>query len=396
MMALNRYRLRHLVKSNNQSAIIVNRLLQRPDRLIGLILLGNNLVNIIAATIATLIGLRLLGDLGVALAPFILVFVFLIFAEVLPKTIAALYPEGVAFPAAYVLSVLMKVCYPAVFVINKISNSILALFRINPAEQAKMSLSLDELHTVVREAGHLISPNHQKMLTGILDLEKATVDDIMVPRNELVAIDINQPINKIIEQLNHGQHTRLPVYEGDIDNVIGVLHVRRILRLLSDNSAPDSEAFRETLSTPYFVPKGAPLHTQLLNFQRQKRRYGLVVDEYGVIQGIVTLEDILEEIVGEFTTDMQTFNQNIQLQENGSYMVDGSVTLRDLNRQLQWQLPTTGAKTLNGLILEQLEHIPVAGTSLRIENYTIEVTQVLDNAIKKVRVIAENRGQIPA
>ena len=391
MMALNRYRLRHLVKNNHKSAIKANRLLQRPDRLFGLILLGNNLVNLIAATIATLIGMRLLGDVGVALAPFILVVVFLIFAEVLPKTTAALYPEAVAFPASHVLSVLMKLCYPAVFVVNKISNGILMLFKIDPEGQTGVALSRDELHTVVREAGHLIPPRHKKMLMNILELENVTVDDIMIKRNEMAAIDINQPAGNVIKQLDRSQHTRLPVYDRDIDNVIGVLHVRRVLRVLSDKDGFTPEALRDVLSEPYFVPEGTPLHTQLFNFQRQKRRYGLVVDEYGVMKGIVTMEDILEEIVGEFTTNMQMFNQDIHEQGNGVYMVDGSIALREINRQLQWNFPTERAKTLNGLVLEQLEHIPVANTSLRINNYTIEIIQVIDNAVKKARITEDAR-----
>lgn len=391
MMALNRYRLRHLVKNNHKSAIKANRLLQRPDRLFGLILLGNNLVNLIAATIATLIGMRLLGDVGVALAPFILVVVFLIFAEVLPKTTAALYPEAVAFPASHVLSVLMKLCYPAVFVVNKISNGILMLFKIDPEGQTGVALSRDELHTVVREAGHLIPPRHKKMLMNILELENVTVDDIMIKRNEMAAIDINQPAGNVIKQLDRSQHTRLPVYDRDIDNVIGVLHVRRVLRVLSDKDGFTPEALRDVLSEPYFVPEGTPLHTQLFNFQRQKLRYGLVVDEYGVIKGIVTMEDILEEIVGEFTTNMQMFNQDIHEQGNGVYMVDGSIALREINRQLQWNFPTERAKTLNGLVLEQLEHIPVANTSLRINNYTIEIIQVVDNAVKKARITEDAR-----
>lgn len=395
MMALNRYRLRHLVKNNHKSAIKANRLLQRPDRLFGLILLGNNLVNLIAATIATLIGMRLLGDVGVALAPFILVVVFLIFAEVLPKTTAALYPEAVAFPASHVLSVLMKLCYPAVFVVNKISNGILMLFKIDPEGQTGVALSRDELHTVVREAGHLIPPRHKKMLMNILELENVTVDDIMIKRNEMVAIDINQAAGNVIKQLDRSQHTRLPVYDRDIDNVIGVLHVRRVLRVLSDKDGFTPEALRDVLSEPYFVPEGTPLHTQLFNFQRQKLRYGLVVDEYGVIKGIVTMEDILEEIVGEFTTNMQMFNQDIHEQGNGVYMVDGSIALREINRQLQWNFPTERAKTLNGLVLEQLEHIPVANTSLRINNYTIEIIQVVDNAVKKARITEDARHSTP-
>lgn len=386
MISLNRYRLRHMAKEGKRSAIISEKLLSRPDRLIGLILLGNNLVNIMAATIATLIGMRLLGDLGVALAPFVLVVVFLIFAEVMPKTIAAFYPEKIAFPASYILAPLMKLAYPAVWIINYVSNGILSMAGIRTDEQADTPLSREELRTIVREAGTLIPQRHQRMLLSILDLENVTVDDIMVPRNEVVAIDLDDPIKEIIEQLNHFQHTRIPVYQSNIDNIIGIIHVRRVPRVLSEKGEITIEAIKNIVSDCYFVPKGTPLHTQMLNFQRNRRRFGIVVDEYGVIQGLVTLEDILEEIVGEFTTDLQTYKLDIQQQEDGSYLVDATVHLRELNRQLRWSLPTDGPKTLNGLLLEQLEYIPEAGTTLKILDYLVEITQVSDSAVKMVRI----------
>ncbi|MEQ8289262.1 MAG: HlyC/CorC family transporter [Gammaproteobacteria bacterium] len=386
MISLNRYRLRHMAKEGKRSAIISEKLLSRPDRLIGLILLGNNLVNIMAATIATLIGMRLLGDLGVALAPFVLVVVFLIFAEVMPKTIAAFYPEKIAFPASYILAPLMKLAYPAVWLINWVSNGLLGMAGIRTDEQADTPLSREELRTIVREAGTLIPQRHQRMLLSILDLENVTVDDIMVPRNEVVAIDLDDPIKEIIEQLNHFQHTRIPVYQNNIDNIIGIIHVRRVPRVLSEKGEITIEAIKNIVSDCYFVPKGTPLHTQMLNFQRNRRRFGIVVDEYGVIQGLVTLEDILEEIVGEFTTDLQTYKLDIQQQVDGSYLVDATVHLRELNRQLRWSLPTDGPKTLNGLLLEQLEYIPEAGTTLKILDYLVEITQVSDSAVKMVRI----------
>ncbi len=392
MIALNRYRLRHLAKEGKRSAIISEKLLARPDRLIGLILLGNNLVNIIAATIATLIGMRLLGDLGVALAPFVLVVVFLIFAEVMPKTIAAFHPEKIAFPASYILAPLMKLAYPAVWIINWVSNGLLSVVGINTDEKSDEALTRDELQTIVREAGTLIPKRHQRMLLSILDLENVTVDDIMVPRNEVVAIDLDDPVNEIIEQLNHFQHTRIPVYQTNIDNIIGVIHVRRVPRVLNEKGEISKDTIMNIVTDCYFVPKGTPLHTQLLNFQHNRRRFGVVVDEYGVIQGLVTLEDILEEIVGEFTTDMQTHKQDIQVHEDGSFLIDATAHLRDINRQLKWSLPTDGPKTLNGLILEQLEYIPEAGTTLKINHYLIEITQVSDSAVKmvKMRPIAVN------
>ncbi len=386
MIALNRYRLRHMAKEGKRSAIISEKLLARPDRLIGLILLGNNLVNFMAASIATLVGIRLLGDLGVALAPIVLVMVFLIFAEVMPKTIAALKPESIAFPASYILAPMMKLAYPAVWLINWVSNGLLNLMGISLNDQGDDHLSREELRTVVLEAGALIPQRHQRMLINILELENVTVDDIMVPRNEVTAIDLDEPINEIIEQISHCQHTRLPVYQSSIDNIIGVIHLRRVARLMTEKNELTHEAIKEVLIDSYFVPKGTPLHTQLMHFQRNKRRFGIVVDEYGVIQGLVTLEDILEEIVGEFTTDMQAHNLDIQSQEDDFYLVDCSVHLREINRQLKWSLPTDGPKTLNGLLLEHLEFIPESGTTLKIDNYLVEVTQVSENSIKMARI----------
>jgi magnesium and cobalt exporter, CNNM family len=386
MIALNRYRLRHLVKEGKRSAIISEKLLERPDRLIGLILLGNNLVNFIAASIATLIGIRLLGDLGVALAPFILLAVFLIFAEVMPKTIAAIKPETIAFPASYILAPLMKISYPAVWLVNGISNGLLSLIGLNIKEQEDAPLSRDELRTIVHEAGTLIPQRHQRMLINILELENVSVNDIMVPRNEVAAIDLDDPINEIIEQISHAQHTRLPVYESNADNMIGVLHLRRMTRILNDKNELTKENIKDILMDCYFVPKGTPLNTQMMNFQQNKHRFGIVVDEYGVIQGLVTLEDILEEIVGEFTTDMQAHNLDIQKQNDDYYLIDCSAHIREINRQLKWELPTDGPKTLNGLLLERLEYIPESGTTLKIDNYLIEITQVSENSVKMARL----------
>ena len=386
MMALNRYRLRHLVKNKHRGATLASSLLEKPDRLIGVILFGNNVVNFLAAAIATVIGFRLLGNYGAAASPFIIAIVFIIFAETAPKTYAVIRPEKIAFPAAYILTPLLYICYPIVFVLNKISNSLLMPFGINAKNTEESPLSQDELRTIVHEAGGAISRNHQEMLLGILDMEKITVDDIMVPKNELVGINLDDSITDIVEQLTHCQHTRLIVYRENIDNVVGMLHVRRVLRILNSKTEFNSDELEKLTIEPYYLPEGTPLHTQMLNFQKQKRRTGLVVDEYGVIQGMVSLDDILEEIIGEFTTDIQTFNQDIQAQEDGSFFVDGGTTIRDINKQLDWDLPTEGPKTINGVILEHLEDIPEAGTSLRITGYTFEVTQVVDNAVKKVKV----------
>jgi len=385
MIALNRYRLRHLAKEGKKSALISKKLLERPDRLIGLILLGNNLVNFFAASIATIIGIRLLGDLGVALAPIILVLIFLIFAEVMPKTIAAIHPEKIALPASYILNILMKLVYPAVWLINAVSNRLLYIIGINIKDKNDENISSEELRTIVREAGILIPQRHQRMLINILELENVTVNDIMVPRNEVTAVDLDKSIDDIIEQISHCQHTRLPVYKSNIENIIGIIHIRRIPRIMNEKEIT-KESLLSIMMDCYFVPSGTPLHVQMLNFQRKKRRFGVVVDEYGVIQGVVTLEDILEEIVGEFTTDIQTHNLDIQNHNDGYYLIDCSANIREINRELGWDLPSEGPKTLNGLLLKNLEYIPKSGTTLKIGNYLIEITQVSESSIKMARI----------
>ncbi len=386
MMALNRYRLRHLVKENHRGATLVNTLLERPDRLLGLILVGNNIVNIFATSIITVIFVRLVGPVGYVVGPALLIPVILVFAETAPKTYAAIRPEKIAFSSAYILTPLLKVCYPIVWIVNKMSNTLLIPFGINTRKSEESSLSQDELRTIVHEAGAAISTNHQDMLLSILDMEKVTVDDIMVPRNELVGINLNDSIADIIDQLTHCQHTRLVVYRENIDNIVGMLHVRRILRILGRKTEFNIDELEKLTNEPYYLPEGTLLHTQMLKFQKHKRRTGLVVDEYGVLQGMVTLDDILEEIIGEFTTDLQDFNQDIQAQEDGSFFVDGGTTVRDINKQLNWNISTAGPKTVNGIIVEHLEDIPEKGTSLRIGDYTFEITQVVDNAVKKVKI----------
>jgi len=386
MMALNRYRLRHLVKDNHRGATLAHALLERPDRLLGLILVGNNIVNIFATSIITIIAVRLWGSAGYAIGPALLIPIILVLAETAPKTYAAIRPEKVAFPSAYILTPLLKISYPIVFLVNKLSNTLLVPLGINTKNTEESPLSQDELRMIVHEAGGAISSNHQDMLIGILDMEKISVDDIMVPRNELVGIDLDDTTEDILEQLTHCQHTRLIVYRENLDNVVGMLHVRRVLRILDRKTEFNSDELEKLTIEPYYLPEGTPLHTQMLKFQQQKRRTGLVVDEYGVVQGMVTLDDILEEIIGEFTTDIQTFNRDIQPQEDGSFFVDGGTTIRDINKQLNWDLHTEGPKTINGVILEHLEDIPEAGTSLRIEGYIFEITQIVDNAVKKVKI----------
>lgn len=381
LVSLNRYRLRHLAKIKHRGAMRASRLLERPDRLIGLILLGNNFVNILASSIATVLALRLWGEAGIAIAAGLLTLVILIFAEVTPKTLAVLRPERFAFPATYILSPLLTLLYPLVWMINMAANSILKVFGIKVGEEATQEISSEELRIVVSEAGAMIPRRHQMMLTNILDLEKVTVDDIMIPRNEIVGIDLNDDWDNILNQLSNSQHTRMPVYNTDINNLSGIIHVRNMLEILRQKDTCKDD-LTPWIRKAYFVPEGTPLNTQLLNFQHQKRRLGLVVDEYGDVQGLVTLEDILEEIVGEFTTDPTTHIQEVHRQDDGTYLIDGSVNIRELNRVMQWELPTSGPKTFSGLITEHMESIPEPGTSLMLSGYPVEIVQIKDNMVK--------------
>ena len=387
MMALNRYRLRHLARDKHRGAMLVQTLLERPDRLLGLILIGNNIVNIFATSVVTIIAVRLLGPAGYGIGPALLIPIILIFAETAPKTYAALHPEKIAFPAARLLKPLLRISYPFIFTMNKISNSLLIPLGVKSLKKNDPALSQEELRTLVHEAGPSISGNYQSMLLSILDMENVTVDDIMVPRNELIGLNIDEPVGEIIEQLAHCQHTRLIIYRENIDNIVGMLHTRHVLSLLNQPANFSSDELKKLVTEPYYIPEGTPLHTQMLKFQQQKQRVGLVVDEYGMVQGMATLDDILEEIIGKFTTDLQTFNQDIQSQGDGSYFIHGSTAIRTINKQLGWHLPSGNTKTINGLILEHLENIPEPGTSLRIDDYTFEITQVVDNAVKKVKVM---------
>jgi len=387
MIGLNRYRLRHLVKQKHRGARKANALLRRPDRLLGVILIGNNLVNFMAASLGTVIGIRLFGDSGVVLAPVLLTLLFLIFAEVAPKTLAAQTPEPIAFTASHVLSPLLRVLYPAVWSINTVANLLVKPF-IPKARRNDDSLSIEELRTVVNEGVGLPSED-QSMLISILDLEKVSVNDIMVPRSEIVGINIDDEMPEILNVLANSQHTRLPVYKENINNIIGLLHLRRVARHLprASTAEPLTRAdIMQLTEDPYYVPEGTALPTQLLNFKKEKRRIALVVDEYGDVQGIVTLEDILEEIVGEFTTDYAAKVSEIHPQEDGSFFIDGMALLRDINRELDWDLPTQGPKTLSGLVLEYLETIPENNLCLRVDNYQIETLQIKDNVIKNLKV----------
>jgi Mg2+/Co2+ transporter CorB len=385
LMALNRYRLKHRVELGHRGAILASNLLKRPDRLIGLILLGNNAVNILASAIATIIGYRLYEEPGIAIATVLLTIIILIFAEVAPKTVAALHPEKIAYPASYVLTPLLKLLSVVVIVINFVTNGLLRLIGVTAKSSKSHILSQDELRTVVLEAGKHIPDAHQKMLLSILDLEKATVEDIMIPKNEISGIDIEDDWDEVIEQLIQSQHTRLPVYRETVDQIIGFTHLRKLIPML-ENRTLSKELLLKYIRKPYFVPKDTSLNQQLLNFQKEKRRVALAVDEYGDIQGLVALEDILEEIVGEFTTDPTAAHQDIFPQDDGTYLINASVTVRELKRSLDWDLPTDGPKTLNGLILEHMEDIPASGTSLKLYGYPVEIMQTQHNTIKTIKL----------
>jgi len=392
MMRINRYRLRHLAKTGHRGARRAQALLKRPDRLIGIILLGNNFVNILASSITTIIALRYFGEAWIAVAAGILTLVVLIFAEVAPKTMAASNPEKIAFPGSIILTPLLWLFYPAVWTINAIANALLRLMGLR-RDEGDLHLSSEELRIVVNEAGPMIPKRHQKMLLNILDLEKVSVEDIMIPRNEITGIDLDDDMNEIVASLSRCQFSHVPIYHDDINDVVGILHTRQVLPLLAKGSL-SHDALINSADQPYFVPEGTPLNTQLLKFQREKRRVALIVDEYGEVEGLVTLEDILEEIVGEFTSDLNTAISDIHPQEDGSYLVDGSANVRELNRSLHWHLPVNGPKTLNGLILEALEFIPAGATTTRISGYVIEIIQSSEHAIKVARIIPPtNLGQ---
>jgi Mg2+/Co2+ transporter CorB len=392
MMALDRYRLKHLKEQNHRGARRAARLLKRPDRLIGLILIGNNLVNVLAAAIVTIIAIRLLGDAGIAIGSVLLTMVLLVFAEITPKTIAALHPERVAFPASVILTPLMKLLYPVVWVVNGVTNGLLRLLGVDPRGSSQYGLTTEELRTVVNESAHMIPDTHQGMLLNILELEKVTVDDIMVPRVEVFGLDLSDSDEVLKQRIQDCEYTRLPVYDGDINNISGMLHMRRSSRFI-DETGLHRERMLAEIDTPYFVPEGTPLHTQLLNFQRQKLRIGVVVDEYGEVMGLVTLEDILEEIVGEFTSNLAEAIADIFPQQDGSYVINGSANIREINKSLGWELPTDGPKTLNGLLIEYLESFPEGNAGIRIGSYCLEILELQDNVIKSVRAqLMEARG----
>lgn len=384
MMALNRYRLRHLSKSGHKGARKASKLLEEPESLISTILIGNNLVNNLAAATATILAIRIYGDSAVVIASILLTLVFLVFAEIIPKTIAAYKSEAVAFKVSYVLVPLKTLLYPVIWVINHFIRGFLRLAGFD-ARNDDEHLSIDELRTIVGEAGQMIPQRHQHMLMNILDLEQVTVDDIMIPRNEIYGIDLNDSTDVILRRLQESEFTRMPVFREDINNIVGILHQRDVISSINNRGEVDLDKLMGIVKEPYFVPESTPLHTQLFNFQKQKHRQGVVVDEYGMVQGIVTLEDLLEEIVGEFTSNLlEEINKDIIHLKDGTHRIDGTATIRDVNKSLKWELPTDGPKTLNGLLLEHLESFPDGPCCVKLVGCYFEIEALKDNRIESV------------
>ncbi len=387
MMALNRYRLKHLVKQGHRGAKLAAYLLGQTDKLLGILLLGNNLLNAAAAALVTIITIKLFGDgeWSLTIGTLVVTFLILVFSEITPKVLGAAYPERIALPASYVLAPLLRLAYPVVWFVNLFVKLLLWILHLKPNSAEVHALSPEELRTLVLEAGHYIPQKHQSILLNLFSLEKATVDDVMTPRNQIEAIDIDAPAEEVRRRLSTSHHTRLPVYQGQLDNIIGQIHMRKMLHQ-TQAGALDAGAIREVMREPYFIPAGTALFTQLQHFQETQRRAGLVVDEYGELLGLVSLEDILEEIVGEFTTHAPAQGGVYRPQEDGGWLVDGGSLLRDLNRKLDLTFPLNGPKTLNGLILEHLEDIPEAGISLKIAGITLEIMQTQDRSVKVVKI----------
>lgn len=393
MFSVNRYRLKHLSKNNNKAAKRVEKLLEQPEKLISTILVGNNLINNLAAAITTVIAIRLFnGDSsGIAIGTIILTILILIFGEITPKTIAALHPERVAFPASIILKMLLTLFHPVVWTLNHVTKPLLKLFGLDSQKKSHDQLSPEELRTIVDDAGNLIPLRHQDMLLNILDLESATIADIMVPRGEMFGIDINDSEEEILALLEKCEFTRVPIYQGHIDNIIGILHMRNLGKLLSANNFT-KEAFKNIIREPLFSLESTDLHMQLMNFQKEKRRIAIVIDEYGAVLGLATLEDILEEIVGDFTSNLALEEDEFEALPDGSFLILGSCSIRDINRQTGWKLPMKGPKTLSGLILEHLESFPDGLTSVRINGYIIEMLDIQDNVIEKAKVFTLNKS----
>lgn len=388
LMSLNRYRLRHMVKEGHHGAKLASTLLERTDKLLGVILLGNNFANAGSATLVTIITVQLFGDEQWMLAAGTLAvtFVILVFAEISPKVVAAAYPERLAIASSYILYPLLRVTYPAVWFVNLFVRGFLTLLRLKPNfSETVHAITMEELRSIVQEAGGFIPQQHQNILLNLFDLEKITVDDVMSAHTQIETINFDAPPETIAEQIATSHHTRLPVKAGQSEEVIGVLHIRHVLHQ-SQGGALTKESLHEIMTTPYFVPSGTPLYTQLQQFQEKQQRLALVVDEYGQLKGLITLEDILEEMIGEFTSQSPTLTAAFHPQEGGGWLVDGSASLRQLNRKLKLNFPLDGPKTLNGLVLEHFEDIPEAGTSFKIAGHTLEIIQTQDRVVKIVSV----------
>ncbi|MDO8292918.1 MAG: CNNM domain-containing protein [Gallionella sp.] len=388
MMAINRYRLNVLVRKGNKSAKLTSRLLAKVDKLLGSILFGNTLLNVAAAAVTNVVIMRLFGaeELALLLGTLGITFVLLVFSEIMPKIIAASHPERIALPSSYLLAPLITLFHPVVSVATAIVRGLLGILGIKvQTDQSKQKMTLEELRGLVLDAEHFLPHKHQKMLLNLVDLERITVNDVMVPRNQIEALDINAGADELRQQIITCHHTLLPVYDGMPSNIIGILHIKRVPALLQEMTL-DVAQLREILNEPYFIPSDTPLLKQLQQFQERHARLGLVVDEYGELLGLVTLENILEEIVGEFTTQSPAQTGKFLRQEDGSIMLEGSSSLRELNRKLGLHLPLDSAKTLNGLILEHLEDMPEAGISLKIAGYPIEIIQTQDRIVKVARI----------
>ena len=384
MMALNRFRLKHLIKQKDKSAIRANKLLQRPDRLLGIILIGNNFVNILAASLTTILCLRLFGDSGVFIGSVILTMIVLIFAEVTPKTFAANYAEKVALPASIILKFLQKVLYPLVWIVNFFSNSILKFFGVEE-KQSNDDISPEELKSILENSGDLIPSRYQEMLLSVLELDKISIDEVMIPKNDVIGIDLSKDINEIKSFLESSKKEFFPIFDQNLDDIKGIIDLYGINSFLSSNKY-DRDSLLNNAEEVYFALENTSLNIQLNNFQKDKKKVAIVLDEYGSVKGMVDIKDILEEIVGELADPHDEVKVDIKEQKDGSYLIDASISVREINKRLGWNLPLSGPKTLNGLILENTETIPEANISLEIENYLIETVLIKDNMIKFTKV----------
>lgn len=390
-MAINRYRLRHLAKQGHRGAHLTIKLLDKTDRLLGVILLGNNLLNTASATLVAILVATFFehDDFALLIGTVAVTFAILVFSEITPKVIAATYPERIALASSYILTPLLTVFYPIVWFVNLFVSGLLRIFGLKPQQGGiEQKISTEELKTLVLEGGHFIQHKHQSMLLNLFDIETITVDDIIVPRNQIEAIDLGADDDVIHSQLLTCHHTRLPVYRERMDNIIGIVHVRKVMNQMQ-NGKITAETLEKVMRDPYFIPSGTPLFSQLQLFQENQKRIGLVVDEYGELMGLVTLEDILEEIIGEFTTHAPTQTSTFLKQDDGSILVEGSTLLRELNRKLDLQFPLNGPKTLNGLILEYLQEIPESGIGLNIAGHPMEIIQIKNRVVKTVKIFPE-------